>query len=294
LNCNCTRKITRSYHRQDPSKTSLCNEYSTIRGPNQKIISISLFGPKESARFSLDKTIDLLNDLISDMYTIYPDWILRVYHDSTIVSSIACSIECKHYNVDFCNVSSLLKYNDLTETIPPKIWRFLPVGDVFVKIINSRDLDSLLTYRELAAVQQWLLTNKSFHAMRDHPDHDVPMLAGMWGLRTDINSSFCQEFLNKILYGNLTLRYHGHFADQSFLFKEIWPRIQNDLIVHDSFKCQFPFGKNSLPFPTQRLPFNETNCFVGCYRPCCGKEPPPFDECPAECRPKDHPEWTTC
>ncbi|CAF1684749.1 unnamed protein product, partial [Didymodactylos carnosus] len=37
--------------------------------------------------------------------------------------------------------------------------------------MNSRDLDSALTQRELDAVTEWLKSNKSFHTMRDHPYH---------------------------------------------------------------------------------------------------------------------------
>ncbi|CAF3715936.1 unnamed protein product, partial [Adineta steineri] len=47
-------------------------------------------------------------------------------------------------------------------------------------------------------------------------------------------------------------------------------------------------------FPTQRPSANETNCFVGCVRPCCGTGKMPFGKCPKECRPKDHPEWIYC
>ena len=57
--------------------------------------------------------------------------------------------------------------------VPPKIWRFLPAADETVSVMTSRDLDSPLTERERAAISEWLLTNLSFHMMRDHPQHKV-------------------------------------------------------------------------------------------------------------------------
>ncbi|CAF1106333.1 unnamed protein product [Didymodactylos carnosus] len=222
------------------------------------------------------------------MYTIYPDWILRVYHDSIINLSVICPVECAHFNVDFCDISLLN-----IDYVPPKIWRFLPAGDELVDIMGSRDLDSALTKRELDAVHEWLMSNKSFHAMRDHPLHSVPMLGGMWGFRPSINRSFSKEFLNKIRNKGLIRRYDKR-GDQTFLSDQIWPHIHNDVIAHDSFLCQTWYGKNSRPYPTRRQPVNETNCFIGGVRGCCGSNGAPFQECPQACRPKEHLEWIYC
>ncbi|CAF1052299.1 unnamed protein product [Didymodactylos carnosus] len=292
LNCSCTRQLKKSILVIDETKSSLCSQFSTLRGENQSVISISLFGPKENAMFSFNRTITFLYELIADMYTIYPGWILRIHHDSTIGSSIICQIECQHLIVDFCDMDSVPQHGNVSDFVPPKIWRFLPAGDTFVKVMNSRDLDSALTQRELDAVTEWLKSNKSFHTMRDHPYHGVPMLGGMWGFRTELNRAFSSEFLKKILDRNLISRYGGR-GDQTFLSDQIWPRIQNDVIAHDSFLCQTSYGKNSHPFPTRRPPFNQTNCFIGCVRPCCGTSKP-FSECPIACRPKNHADWTAC
>ena len=44
--------------------------------------------------------------------------------------------------------------------------------DVFL----SRDLDSRVSWREVFAVKEWLSTPATYHIMRDHPKHDIPML----------------------------------------------------------------------------------------------------------------------
>ena len=63
--------------------------------------------------------------------------------------------------------------------------RFLPLVDPQVSVMVSRDLDSRLTAREQAAVEDWLETGLTFHVMRDNPQHDTDILAGMWGARLD-------------------------------------------------------------------------------------------------------------
>ena len=58
--------------------------------------------------------------------------------------------------------------------------------DPTVSVMASRDLDSLLTSREAAAVAQWLgESEEPFHVMRDNPHHGTEILGGMWGARMD-------------------------------------------------------------------------------------------------------------
>ena len=63
--------------------------------------------------------------------------------------------------------------------------RFLPLVDPQVSVMVSRDLDSRLTTREQAAVEDWLNTGLAFHVMRDNPQHGTEILGGMWGARMD-------------------------------------------------------------------------------------------------------------
>ncbi|CAF2594609.1 unnamed protein product [Rotaria sp. Silwood2] len=177
--CSCTRPILQYQSNLiiiDEKSSSLCSQYSTFRGFHQRIIAISMYGPKENVIFSFNRSLYFLYELIDDMKKTYPGWILRIYHDASIKDDIICPIECAHNNVDFCNASSLGSLGSVDKYIPPKIWRFLPAGDLLVDIMGSRDLDSPLAQRELDAVNQWLSTDKAWHVMRDHPLHTVPML----------------------------------------------------------------------------------------------------------------------
>ncbi|KAK8405419.1 hypothetical protein O3P69_001755 [Scylla paramamosain] len=55
------------------------------------------------------------------------------------------------------------------------------------------DVDSRVSQREVAAVEEWLASRKMFHVMRDHPSHNVPVLGGMWDARWDINPALATK-----------------------------------------------------------------------------------------------------
>jgi hypothetical protein len=54
----------------------------------------------------------------------------------------------------------------------------LPMLDDMVDTLMSRDSDSVIITREQDAVAEWLASNKTYHIMRDHPQHDVFFLGG--------------------------------------------------------------------------------------------------------------------
>lgn len=74
--------------------------------------------------------------------------------------------------VDLCNATAVIQEWKLGK-IFPMTWRFLPLMDDLVDIIISRDSDSPILQREVDAVQEWLESNSTFHAMRDNPYHCI-------------------------------------------------------------------------------------------------------------------------
>ena len=155
----------------------------------------------------------------------------------------------------------------------------------------SRDLDSPLTLRERAAVDEWLLSNKVFHIMRDHPLHTFLIMGGMWGYRPRFNSTLTRLLLGKLRNVTLMQKFAG-FNDQQFLSTEMWPFVRLDVIVHDSYLCE-KFQPKARPFPTQRPSSDENNLFVGCVKPC-HRFHDMFGLCPISCRPPEHPDWIFC
>ena len=83
--------------------------------------------------------------------------------------------------VDLCNSEKVLESRNITSKLFPMTWRFLPLLDPMVDIMLCRDMDSLITRREVAAVDQWLKNSSgTFHLMHDHPFQcPSPFLGGM-------------------------------------------------------------------------------------------------------------------
>jgi hypothetical protein len=56
----------------------------------------------------------------------------------------------------------------------------LPMLDELVDTLMSRDSDSAIYQREVDAVAEWLASNKTFHLMRDHPQHCLFFVGCRW------------------------------------------------------------------------------------------------------------------
>eukprot|EP01083_Nonionella_stella_P015655 43813_1 len=194
--------------------------------PGKNIVSYSLYG--SNPRYT-DGTANA-----QKMKLIYQEWTMRVYHDNTVPSDIIRKLH--NEGVELVNMTSSTLKN-------PMVWRFLVASDRTVGRYLMRDIDSRVSLREKAAVDDWIESGKEFHIMRDNPFHTMTMLGGLWGGTRD---AFPQ--MAEILY-----RYQldgSYNNDQLFLNDLVWPIAKHSALQHDSFTCEKFGGK---PFPTARV-----------------------------------------
>ena len=123
----CNRLQDKYFHSLNIDVHDSCNSRIIDRGPHQRVIAVSLFGPKENLLFQRTLSLSFLKDLIQDVYDIYPGWILRVYHDNSIDIKRIRELQCRYDHVDFLNMTN-------KSYPPPRMWRFLPIGDMLVDI----------------------------------------------------------------------------------------------------------------------------------------------------------------
>lgn len=74
-----------------------------------------------------------------------------------------------------------------------------------MELFLSRDLDSRISPREVAAVSEFLASEQEVHVMRDHPAHTAVIMGGMWGAkviqtRHRFKKAFTEMFKNGISY----------------------------------------------------------------------------------------------
>ena len=204
----------------------------------KKIISFSVWGDDKRYLNGCFANIELASK-------IYPTWQTRFY----------CA--------DNMSQQFMSRLQDMgAEVVPMQIeqsaweglfWRFLPASENDVDIFISRDIDSRLNEREAAAVDEWLSSDKDIHAMRDHIEHNVPILGGMWGCRNHV----LKDMQKKIkAYTNNQVK----GSDQDFLRKWIWSEYKDKIIVHDRYHQGITIAekvKNIEEYLTQRKQYEE-------------------------------------
>ncbi|MDP8169715.1 hypothetical protein QJU96_00200 [Pasteurella skyensis] len=181
----------------------------------RNIISYSLFG--DSPRYC---ECAVLNTQLAKQ--IYPEWTCRFYVDDTVPSMVIQRLKALDAQVFFVD-NDKSKNNGL-------FWRFLVMSDPNVDCFIIRDADSLLSYKEKAAVDDWLQSGKWFHIMRDGIEHSELILAGMWGGYTGVFPHIQEMIQNRLE----SLQIRGRTVDQVFLREMIYPTVAQSVLIHDS------------------------------------------------------------
>ena len=203
-----------------------------------KLITFALWGQNPKYLVGAIRNAELAAE-------IYPDWKCRFYIAASVPPYIVYELE------KFDNVQIVQKpeWGDWTFSFN----RFFPMSEDGVEVMISRDVDSRLTRREEDAVNEWLNSDKGFHIMRDHPWHyTYPILAGMFGCKKDIVDNISTDI-------NLFTKIDSYHSDQEFLKKNIYPKIKNNVIIHDEFSegCSFPTPRQNYEFVGQVFNENE-------------------------------------
>lgn len=195
-----------------------------------KVISFSLWGDNPIYNIGAIRNAELAKE-------IYPDWVCWYYVG---VNTPKETIE-KLKSFDNTKVIEMGVVGDWTGMF----WRFYPASDSTVDVVIVRDCDSRLNIREKEAVSEWLLSDKGFHIMRDHPAHATAILGGMWGAKKGTVNDM-KNMIEFYVKGNFWQ------VDQNFLKEVIYPIVRNNSFVHDEYF-------EHKPFPTIR----EYKQFVG-------------------------------
>ena len=274
---------------------SLCSESATARGPRQNIISYTYFGTDENTiRFHLMNILNITKKSVK----VYPKWTIRLhlkintfYHPK--IHPVLCDLYCKNKNVDICILENIHNesFSDFSGLqVNGRFWRFLPMLDPLVDMFMSRDIDAYVLDREVQAVYEWILSNYSYHILRDHPAHCGPMLAGLWGVKIRNVRKQHYELWKTFVYSKIDEAKHW---DQTLLKDMIYPMINKyDIIQHDSYCCKRFNDTTIRPFKVRREK-NGNWCGGGDNYTDMNK----FvlnTSCPILCRPKLHKHWIHC
>lgn len=177
-------------------------------------------------------TIGVIENALA-MPDYYPEWIMRVYYRD-VHESVVNILE--GFGVELIALDTLPPIIGLARCVG-MLYRMLINDDATVNRYIVRDADSRFTERERAAVDEWVVSGKPFHIMRDHPCHTYPIMGGMWGGTTGL---FDMRSLVDV-YQHVD----QYLNDQAFLAQCVYPLIRDHAMIHDS-------NSPATPFPTER------------------------------------------
>lgn len=183
--------------------------------PEENIIAFSLFGG--NPRYCETAIIN-----VNLAKAVYPAWTCRFYVDDTVPQFVQQRLTA--------NGAQVVQVTESQKQLSGLFWRFLVMDDPTVKRFLVRDADSIVSYREKAAVDAWLKSDKWFHLMRDNFTHTELILAGMWGGCTGVFHDLEKHIRDYVATG----RYMSNrVMDQHYLRYCIWPTLQQSVLVHD-------------------------------------------------------------
>lgn len=185
----------------------------------KNIIAYSLFGALP--RYC---EVAVINAILAK--SIFPQWTCRFYIDDSVPQHVIQRLKLHDAQVIMIDKTKH-PYSGL-------FWRFLVLNDPDVHCFIIRDADSLLSYKELYAVNEWLNSGKYFHIMRDGYGHSELILAGMWGGYTGIFPDIHQQMMTYFHH----LKVLNKTIDQHFLRNAIWATVKQNVLIHDNYMLE--------------------------------------------------------
>ena len=185
----------------------------------KKIISFSLYG--NNKKYTINSLVNL--ELCEKFY---PDWNVFFHYDDTVPAYIINEMK------KFSNCTLIKKEGIHHDRMWWRLFGY-DYGDLFI----SRDADSHITEKVVAAVEDWLDSDKNMHIMRDHIGHYNKIQGGMFGIKKNDKIPSMKNIIE-----NQINRSRNYGDDEDFLSKNIYPLFVGDMVVHDSFSR--PWGND--------------------------------------------------
>ncbi|ODM89768.1 hypothetical protein Ocin01_16912, partial [Orchesella cincta] len=235
---------------------STCSDERSFIGTNQSVISYTFYLPNkkwskvEAERKKLKGKDAFANGIegnLRGMREHFPGWVMRLYTDVDPDQSL-CEIICGNDDLFWCDVRQLPGGQNMSKYFA-KTWRFLAMG-----IQQLTYLDSELSNREAAAIQDWLEVETSRRVMI------VQFLVDCGEEKTLIGYELGKQLLNQLLERAVEQNDTKWALDQGLIGDVVYLPYETKFVAYDSYHCtKWNKSGNVRPFPTQR----EGNEFLG-------------------------------
>ncbi len=200
----------------------------------KKVISASIFngkGTKNQHGFYWACLVHFVRGYL----TIFPDWEVWIYHDSTLYSNFYGSVLLTLEEKGLVNLIYVRENEILCKGM---LWRMSPIFDDSVDYVVCRDVDHVPSGREHAIVDAYIASGKTALGMNDAWAHTIPLMGGMIGFKAkEMKKKFQANSLDELLDKHkkrFTFEKHG--SDQHFLMNVVWPIVKSDIFMFSSNK----------------------------------------------------------
>jgi len=189
-----------------------------IDGQKVKVFSFCIYGTNKKYCQGLIENIKIIQNN-------YPDFEVWIYGGFDV------PVEYVNKYHQFTNVRYIeLPYNDLTLMY----YRFMPIDNSNVELCFIRDADSRIGERDQWCINQFINNDMKFHIIRDHNQHKLRIMGGMWGIKQGILNESIQEMFY-IWKDKTNHKLTDYRSDQYFLQDCIYNLIKNDVLIHSDY-----------------------------------------------------------
>ena len=199
--------------------------------------SFCLYGPETPKYyFGLLENIRLINQH-------FPDWKIFVYLGNDVPESFEKRLRSN---------PTLVTRRTGVDGHLNSIYRFFAIDEPSVSTMMVRDADSRVHWKDRWAIRNFMDSSSGVHIIRDHIEHTIQILAGLWGVKKSAIPFSVQE-----LYQTWTPRFAGSGnrdeptgfgIDQNFLKLVLYPMISTEALVHYS-NNRLMVGELGIEFP---------------------------------------------
>lgn len=179
-----------------------------------KAFSFVVYGNQEKYVVGMIKNLELIQKF-------YPDWITYIYIGNDVPDNYIQLYSTYATKIIKTNIGGFMN----------KFYRYFTIDDDSVEIVIVRDADSRILERDRACIDEFLLSDAMFHIIRDHPNHNHKIMAGMWGIKRGALDKTVYEYFTQWLPGKSI----DFWSDTVFLVDVIYPIVINSCLVHDDY-----------------------------------------------------------
>jgi hypothetical protein len=169
--------------------------------------------------------------LFGDVTKYYPSLDINIKNISKFnfnIIIICDDINFKILKIKYPSIKIIIgeKYNIQNKML----WRLIPVFLNSSDVLFIRDADSIITDYEFSLMNEFIISEFSFHIIRNHPLHFMPIMGGLFGIKKNFYNIFQIPKISKYL--STTKNIYDH--DQFFLANRIYRQVINDALLHVS------------------------------------------------------------